>query len=226
MKDNDVIPHKDEEFDIFQSILYSAVSPNLTAFGIPTTSFNTITTLKAVWDTAWATARNKKKRSGSDVETKDTARASYVSAIRLFIKQWLAFNTNISDSQRIAMGLHVYNKKRTPASDPDTTPLMVAQHGNGGTILILFKQQPGADGTKRKGKPDKIARFEFCYTTGTTAPKGPEECLLFASATRSPLELNFTSVDSGKWLYGYGRWINTRNKPGKWTTEYVSIHIL
>ena len=54
---------------------------------------------------------------------KDDARELYEKALRIFIKQWLAFNTHVSDKDRDLMGLTVKTNTHTPATKPTTVPM-------------------------------------------------------------------------------------------------------
>ena len=49
----DYMPTSDAGFDIFQDNFINGVQPKLMLWGIPTTEFNALTSLRIAWNMAW-----------------------------------------------------------------------------------------------------------------------------------------------------------------------------
>ena len=212
-----LIPIKDLVFDLWQNIFYALVQANLALWLIPVSMFNLLTPFKTEWDAAWAIAKNKDNRSKSDVARKNQARKKYIAALRTFIAACINYNPLISDEMRTELGLPPHDKTRTHAPIPDSTPLVELVHGKGNNVIILMKQQTLAEGDSHpRSKPEHVHHMDFCYKI---------ECNKLISITRTNYILNFTLNESGKRLYAFGRWVNTRNQPGAWTPMYITIVI-
>jgi len=221
------IPLTDGAFNAWQVNFISVLQDNLDSWGIAESQITPLYTLQTAWTTAYTAGGKGAKgvRSSQQVKAKNMARKSYVSSIRAFVKQWITGNTAVTADQRVALGVALPVTHRTPAPVPATVPVIAAEQSSGTQIILSFKQQPGQDGNSRRGKPPHVGRLEFCYKVGDPAPASVGDCNLLASATRSPLKLNFDYPDAGKKMYGFGRWVNTRNQPGPWTPAPVMVVI-
>ena len=225
----DYIPVEEEKFDTFQSNLFTYISAHqpgtANPWGYPQQRVNTLGSLKGAWDAAWAVAKNKGNRTAGDVQAKDDARDLYEPEIRQFVKEFLKNNLLITNEERVEMGIPVPDTDSGPVPVPVTVPAIEMESGAGSQIVIHFKPFPETPGSDSKGKPKGISRMEIVYKIGTPAPQNPDECNKFDSATRTPKRIDFNPADSGKRVYFFFRWVNTRNQPGPWTDEADSIVI-
>lgn len=217
MLKHDVIPEKDEDFDKFQLILIAMVQANAVAWNIPAAIITAILPHKTNWDAKWAVAKNKATRTSTDVQAKKDARAAYEPALRSLISGGLANNPYVTNEQRVEMGLNIRDKNPTPRPKPATKPdVTLKAHGNT-QIMVTYEQEEGTEGdTRPRAKPEGVARMELVYKIGDPAPVSANDCPKTVSITRSPYKLNFEPADSGKKLYAFARWVNTRNIPGDW----------
>ena len=110
---SDYIPSKDANFNIFQGNLIVIVQANATAWGILAADVTALVAAQLLWTTAFAKASNKLNRTSADVQAKDDARKVFEKALRNFIRQWIANNAKVPDSERERMGVTVKIITRT-----------------------------------------------------------------------------------------------------------------
>jgi hypothetical protein len=226
MSSNDIIPAKDIDFNDWQNKFYTRVQANLTAWGIPSWAFNPLTPLKMEWDASWLIAGDKKNRNSGDVARKNAAYKKYVAGLRTFMAACITYNPLISDEARTELDLPIHDKELTPAPVPGTTPKVETHAGFGNQIIVRYEQTGFGEGsTKFRAKPPHVHHMEFRYKIGGPPPASPSDCGETELISKIPYKINFNSTDSGKTLYWYARWVNTRNQPGPWTHVYASIVI-
>jgi len=210
----DYIPAKDESFDVFQSNFIASVQPKLITWSIPTTEFTALTTLQTAWNTAWNKAKNKDTRSRADVQAKKEARKAFQSALRKFVRQWLAFNSKVTDADREALGLKVKDIEPTPMPVPDRAPDITID-----AIKHLSHKLRLTDPANphTQSKPKGVRAIQVFRFVGTSAPTDVSEYQFVGDATRFLFESKFTLADVGKTAYYLARYVNTRGIPGNWS---------
>ena len=203
----DYIPRADAGFDIFQANFMPYVQPKLATWSIPSAEFAPLTALRTAWNTAWDKAKNKDTRSRADVQTKRLARRAYQAALRKFIKQWVAFNSKVSDADREALGLKVKDVEPTPMPVPDRAPditIDAIKH----LSHKLRLTDPANPHTQSKPKGTRAIQI-FRYF-GDNAPADIAQYQFVGDATRFLFESKFVLADVGKSVWYIARYINTR----------------
>ena len=213
-----LIPVKDSVFDLWQSFLYTRVQANLALWLIPVAIFNTLTPYKTEWDAAYLICKDKSTRSKSDVARKNAARKAYVTALRAFIAGCLNYNPLISNEMRTEIGLPIHDKTHSAAPIPADVPMVEVVPGRGNIVTVNYIIATGDEGShSRRKKPPHVHHMDFCYKVGSPAPVTPTDCNNTLVISKVPYKIFFTSNDTGKTLYYFARWVNTRNQPGPWT---------
>jgi len=215
----DYMPTGDAAFDIFQLNLMSIVQPKLTTWSIPTTEFTALTTLQTAWNTAWDKAKNKDTRSRADVAAKKAARKAYQSALRKFVRQWLAFNSKVSDADREALGLKVKDVEPTPMPVPDRAPDITID-----AIKHLSHKLRLTDPANphTQSKPKGVKSIQVFRFIGSAAPSDVSQYQYVGDATRFLFESKFVLADVGKSVWYIARYINTRGIPGPWSNSVTA----
>jgi len=211
----DFIPTNDAEFNLWQGNLVSFTEPQLESWGILASDFATLNKAQDVWVEGYTPAEIKSARNGGDVQGKDDARVLYEKALRIFIKQWLAFNTRVSDKDRDLMELTVKNEARTPVSKPTTAPVGKIDFSNRLQHKIHFVDQATPT---RKAKPAGVRGCEVWVKYDGAAPTGPSELSYVSTASRTPCVATIESKYAGKIAYYMLRWVNTRGESGPWSS--------
>jgi len=212
---SDYIPGKDVDFNLWQENLVSYTEPQLETWGILASDFTTLKTAQGVWVEGYTPAEIKSARNGGDVQGKDDARELYMKALRLFVKQWLAFNTRVSDKDRDLMGLTVKTNAYTPATKPTTVPVGKIDFSNRLQHKIHFVDEATPT---RKAKPAGARGCEVWVKFDGAAPTGPSELSYVSTASRTPCVATIESKYAGKIAYYMPRWVNTRGEFGPWSS--------
>ena len=231
----DYIPQSDADFDIFQDNFIAGVQPNLGDWDIPNAEFSALQDLQTAWNDAWAKAKNKDTRSRADVQAKNDARDTYESGLRKFVKEWLAYNSKVSDAERESLGLTVRDTQPTPSPVPDRAPditLDEIRHLSH-TLRLTDPANPHT-----QAKPKGVREIEvFRYIVPQkTEPKPPEpqpknepssspptdidQYRFVGNATRFLYTVEYTLEDVGKTVWYIARYVNTRGESGPWSEPF------
>ncbi|MFZ1611489.1 MAG: hypothetical protein WAT52_10495, partial [Chitinophagales bacterium] len=222
MLKHDIIPPQDIEFNIFQEVVVSTSTTNMLGWNIPAANLSNLQVLQTAWAAAWLVAKDRGNRSKAQVMAKTVARKQYEAALRPFVQQWVQLNSAVTNADRVSMNIKPRDKTRTKIPAPSTLPMVEIMPGNGSTLLLNFRQQPEANGSSRRGKPEGAASCEFYYKVDGDAPASPADCPMRIMATRSPVMLNFDSGMSGRRIWTYSRWMNATGQGGQWIINAVS----
>jgi hypothetical protein len=171
------------------------------------------------WAAAFQAAEDPQTRTKATVKEKQEARENYESALREFIKAWLAYNPEMSDADRENFGLPVHDTKPTPAPPIESRPELevgfkeIQKH-------VLTARDTGSKGA---GKPAHAAGFEIWRKVGDPAPADDTDFQLVVQAPHSPYALTYTKAESGLRAYYRVRWVNTRGVPGPWSETMSAV---
>jgi len=217
---SDYIPSNDAQFNIFQGNLITIVQANATAWGILAADVTALVASQTTWTTPFAKASNKLNRTAADVQAKDDARRVFEKALRNFIRQWIANNAKVPDSERERMGVTVKSNTHTPVAVPTSSPVGVVdfsvrlQH----TIHIADENS-----VQSKAKPDGVHGCEIWTKVDGAPPKDASELTYVATTTHTPHVKNFAGADGGKPAHYWLRWVNTTGKTGPWSSTVTAL---
>jgi hypothetical protein len=219
-RNTDYVPAKDGELLFWVKNLFTDVELNAMRWGLNPSSWMHINPpLIMTYDVALAKALNP-NRGAADVLEKNEARDILKTAVRKYVKEFLEYNSLISDDDRKRMGLPVHDPRPTPVHDPDTIPVVTVKVIAPGALEFHVVDSKSG----KKAKPAGIHGFEFRWLVADTAPTDWEQLIHSSFSTRTPLKITFSGNDRGKTLYFALRWENTRGVKGLWT-EIISTII-
>jgi hypothetical protein len=214
------MPQNDNTFDILQNNVYTATTANATKWMIPAKAITALDTPRARWKAAITIFRNPATRTTAATQEKNDAKAEYVADLRPFIQGQIMHNPQVTDSERLSMGLPVYDRTSTPAHKPTSRTetevdfSQIAKH----TLRVRDSELKGA------GKPEHVIGFEIWRKVGGDVEPAIEEMQLVTMATRSPHTLEYLSTERGQLVWYVTRWVNSRGEKGPWG-EVVSAII-
>jgi len=211
----DYLPAGDAEFNLWQGNLVSFTEPQLVPWGIPASDFTTLKTVQGIWIEGFAQAKVKTNRDAGDVQAKNDARKLYQQSLRTFVKQWLAFNTRVSDRDRELMGVTVRKGTRTPRPKPATAPLGKIDFSKRLQHSVYFVDQATPT---RRGKPVGIYGCEVWIKIDGAAPVEHSELTYIATSTRTPCVVTIEGKYAGKTAFYWLRWVNTCGETGPWSS--------
>jgi hypothetical protein len=217
MKSKDYIPGADDAFDMLQTNIMNTVSTKVIPWQIQQSLISDLSVLATRWTTAYTAYRNTALRTPAVTQEKNDARKAYVSALRNFIQGQLMRNVKVTDADRRAMGLPVYDRTPTTPGVPTSRPETEVDFSQMAQHVIHVRD----DETKSTAKPEHVAGFELWRKIGGDTTPSFEEMQLVEQVPRSPHALTYTYADRGKNVWYLTRWVNTRGEKGPWS-EYVS----
>ncbi len=225
MSNKDILPQAEELFNEWQQNFSKVLSANVPDWGIPLDAVDGLNKLKQPYEDAYAVANKGKSttRTSQQVKAKRMATAAYKDGLRLFIRQYLAFNEKVTDDERVALKITVRDGSRTRSSAPVTIPDHFCEPLNAGRIRITVRQQPSADGRSRRGKPDDAGAIDLAIWVGPNCPASPDDIPDKRRFTRSPITLEFDYTDAGKTMICFARWVGKGQQLGRWTEAIEEV---
>jgi len=217
---SDYIPKSDADMNVWQGNMVEIVETNLIAWGILTEDFTVLKAKQSTWTTDYAKASNKQNRTAADVLAKDEAYNNYVGVIRPFVAQWLANNNKVTDSDRTRMGLTVKSGTRTAVAKPTTCPVGTVDFSVRRQHTINFSDEASP---RSKAKPEGVHGCEIYMKLDGDAPKEVSEMTYVATDTATPYVLTFDGAKTGKTIYYWLRWVNTRGECGPWSSTMSAM---
>ena len=209
----DYIPGSDGAFEAWEGVFVTYVVANAAALGVDAFTVTTLTTAQTSWTSALVGHGTAQASAESARQTKDDARDGLESKIRSLVRQ-MQSNPAVTDTQRQAMGITVYDATRTAAPSPTTRPVVTVDSSQRLRHVIAFADE--ATPTK-KAKPAGVMGAELWVKIGDPAPTGPGELSFLSVDTRTPYTADFDGADGGKTAHYMLRWTNTRGEKGPWS---------
>ena len=217
---SDYIPFSDAKFDLFQENLVETVVSKAIPFGIPETEIEVVVAKQTVWKAAYPKASNKQNRTPNDVLAKVIAHDEFVNVIRPFVAEWLTNNSKVSDIDRAGMGLTVRSGTRTPVPKPTTSPVASIDISQRKQHSIRFSDE---NTPRSKAKPEGVHGCEIFMKVDGEAPKVISELMYQTTCTASPYVVTFDGTQTGKVVYYWLRWVNTRGECGPWSITINAV---
>src|SRR6187551_1650100 len=117
---SDYIPSREDQFFNWQGNLLNVLTNAPPAWNLPPQAITDLTELQTPYMEAYGLANSGKKatRTIQQVKEKQDMQSLYEKSIRQFVKQFLAFNPAISNSDRSQLGLPELKPGRTPSPTP------------------------------------------------------------------------------------------------------------
>jgi len=226
MSKTSYIPRIDEDFDSWQKSFMTITVANATSWGIPPAEVTALTTLQTSWTTAFAAGGKGQKttRTSQQTKAKTVARKAFEKPIRVFVKRWIAVNPLVSDAQRIALRVTVFDTVRTREGRPASIPDVNISYARGGQLVFKFRQEADATtGKSKRGKPAGVHGMKIYYKLNDPSPVTADDCNKSQTFTRSPGRLVFSPADAGKKFYAFCCWINSRQEEGPFTQLLIAV---
>ena len=209
----DYIPGADGAFDSWQDVFVAYVVANAVAVGVDPADVTALTGVQATWTSSYPAHGTAQANAQSMRQFKDDARDALESSIRSLARQ-LQTNPAVTDAQREAMGLTVYDATRTAAASPTTRPVVTVDAGERLRHVIAFADEATPT---RKAKPKGVMGAEIWVKIGDPPPVDPSELSFLSVDTRTPYTADYDGADGGKTAHYMLRWTNTRGEKGPWS---------
>jgi hypothetical protein len=208
----DYIPAGDSELVSWTQNLITYARDNAAEMDVDVAHIAPLDPLLLKFSLALAKAKGP-NRGKVDTQEKDDARDALVAAIRTFVMGYVMHNPAVTNSNKLAMGLHVHDPNHTPKPVPHTVPEVEVKRPDAMVLELHFRDE----GSTKRGKPKDVNGVKISYGLLDTPPASAEDLPHSVFDTKSPFTMRFQESDLGKTFYFALRWENPRAEPGQWT---------
>jgi hypothetical protein len=189
--------------------------------GFPMDAYELLKALQEDFSAKYKIATTTATRTKLTIDDKDAAREAFVSATRGLVKSYLAFNPQITDTDRDGLGITVPKDTRTPAPIEEVPPSVSIDTSILRVVKIFFS--PKGEKKKSAAKPPGQHGVEILYCVGAKPADAIDQMGRSVFSTHSPVKLVFTDAQRGQVLSFVIRWENTRGQKGEWS---AIIHVI
>ena len=213
----DYIPQKDSELVAWSANFTEQVAANAEAWEIPAADVAALQTANTAFAALHAKADSPAKNT-IIVSEKNAARKTLVEKIRA-LADFRLKNPVITDTQRVAMGLHVRDTTPTTIDVPKTHPDLTLEAADSRSVKGKFHDHGSANNARPYGTNGAVIIFAVL----ATPPAGTDDLIHSVLATRTPHIFNFSEEERGKTVYAAACWQNEKGQKGPWSDIVKAI---
>jgi hypothetical protein len=207
----DYIPHAFNALFNWLVNFTGYLTENLSRFGIADSDLTALDAEIEAFKTAHAKAEHPNAGKADRLDRKEKAKA-VTKSVRGFVNEHLRYNHNVTDEDRVKLGLNVADSKPTAATKPETWPVATVNIAGPRMLRLDWHDSQSAS----KAKPAGVHGCEIRYAILDAPPVSTEDLMRSEFSTRSYLVLTFDESQRGKTVYLCLRWENSRGEKGPW----------
>lgn len=218
----DYIPDTAAEYEIWLDNLIAYATTNQTELRLSADDLAPLQESRDAWQEALEAYRVAQATAEIAQQTRNDRRRLTETRARALV-QMLQANPDLTDPQRVALGITVRSNTRTAVAAPTTRPIPRLEQSGRLRHTIHFADETTPN---RRAKPQGVRGCQIWVYVGETPPTRPEETFRYLGTdTRTPYLSEFDPEDGGEQAHYYLRWVNTRDEPGPWS-DAISGSIL
>lgn len=208
------IPDDDAGANVWLKNFAGGIAADPAAVGLSPTDAATLTALAEAYAAALKKANDPPQRNAVTIAEKDEARNAAISTARMYAMQIKA-NRGIDDPKKIALGIHVGPRNRTPIGAPLNEPLLDIVGSYSGRHTLRFHDAATPKSSRKAWGATHLLVFA---AIGDDAVDDPEEARLVGAITRQPFDVTFEAGrHAGKTATYFGRWLTAKGLMGPWS---------
>jgi hypothetical protein len=219
MNNSDYIPRQDGRFLEWVKFLFAYVIAHAEAWGLNPASWAAITTSTTEFETAYHKSQEP-NRGKADVKAKNTIRDKLKKLVRQYVKEFLEYNSRITDEDRERMGLPVHKTTHTPSEVAQDAPDSDVDSSVPGRLTIHFFEKGS---NHKKSKPPGQHGARIAWMISDVEPAKWSDLIHSTTDTNSPHTLEFEKDQRGKTVFYALCWENTRGMTGPWSVMQNAI---
>jgi hypothetical protein len=188
------IPGPEAKFNDWQDNFVTRVVAS-TTWGLTPLDKSALQAAQTPWTGAYAVGNIEADPTSSQRQAKRDARKAYQKSVRTFIKSKINNNTAVTNADRDALGLTVYDNTRTKKPVPNYAPFVKVE-----TIAHLLHRLRITDPNNplTRSKPAGASGMRVYIYIGTAAPTDFSMYTFYGIATRFLYDIAFSGSDVGK----------------------------
>lgn len=203
------LPSKEADLFNWLANFEGLVTADFAQYGITQPQSLSLTGLFDNYRAAYETAIEPSTRTRPAVAAKNTSRDALVLEVRRLVSI-IDGQANVSDAQRLALGLKVRDIESTPVPRPATAPMIeiVSTVGNTATIRLF-------DSNGRRRKPDGVIGATVFSFVGANAPSEESAWKFEGNLSKTTEVVAFAqSLPPGTKVWFTAFWYNRRAESG------------
>ena len=221
MHNPDFIPEKDRTFLTWIINFLKQLNGMLSRIGFPGNEYQTLSSQSNDFSAKLTMAEEPVSRTRVTVKNKNDARNLLEKTVRRKIKEYINFNSTVTDGDREALGLPVYKTTRTRSPIATEAPGVEVDTSVIRRLTIRFFRHGGSH--NRANPPGQIG-VEIRHAILDHPPASVDELIHSSFDTCTPFILDYDESQRGKVVYICLRWENTRGEKGPWS-EIIAVVI-
>jgi hypothetical protein len=218
----DYIPAGEAAFNAWQANFVTRTQAGGAGWGLLPADIAALVAEQALYIPAYAAGNIEADPSPSERQAKRDAQRLYTQFIRNFVKTKLNINTAVTNADREALGLTVYDTERTPTPPPAFAPQVVVDK-----ILHLVHRLriTNPNTPESQAKPADAVGMRVYIYIGTVAPASIFDYEFKGIATRHLYTVEFTAADIGKraWYIALYEGMRGQKGPQSASTDAIII---
>ena len=169
----------------------------------------------------WMNKCGEPNHGSLDISAKNDARKKVEREIRAFVQGVLARNPNVTDLDREAMGLHVYDTIPTTVNVPKVRPMVKIVYKGAG--LLELHITPEADISEDR-RPYYGCKIQFdLFHADAPAPETRDVLNKGIFTRRKKEPFVFQPEESAKRMYFCARYENSKGQAGPWSNIMSAV---
>jgi hypothetical protein len=219
MSNPDFIPSSDRKFEAFASNFMGYADDKVASWNVPQDKFDALKLLYITFAANYKKASEPETRTPSAIVGKTDSRKAFEKAQRILIKTYITYNPDVTNADRVCLGLPIHKNTRTPVKIPTKYPAFFVDT----SVLRLIKIHFYDDETLRKAKPEGVRGAEIRWAILDEPPIKENDLTQSVFDTHTPHTLVFNENHRGKTIYLCLCWENTRGQKGPWSDIQAAI---
>jgi hypothetical protein len=216
------IPSAPALFDGFQAVLAASCVTNAATWNLPSELVASIAAMKSEWDAAYALAANRNTSSPAVTAARNALFLDYRDLADRVMHDYIVGNSEVSEADKTAFGIHLRNRSRTRAARPSTVPVLEIDNRSIYAHRIDFHD---SDTPHTRSRATSAAYCELWYKIGGPPPASPEDTTVETSFTKSGQVIRYGNDEAGATVYYFARWVNRKGEKGPWS-QMVSALVI
>lgn len=209
MAEQPAIPPRDADFDTWLLNFSTLLTAAPATYGLVAGDATAVAGKYTTWHAAYLLATNPATRTSPNVAAKDNARADAEQTVRSYYRR-IQTNDNVTDANKVAIGVKVLPTTNTPIVVPDSFPQLSLRSSTPGRSIITYQDSVLTSG---KAKAPGAVGIEVVASVGTAIAVDPDSAPPKTIVTKSPFALRWDAGQSTKVATVWGRYL-TRSGVG------------
>jgi len=201
------IPNKDSLLDAWAENFSSLISASPGRYGLTAGDASTIAAAVGGFDSAYQVCTSPTTKTAAAVSTKNTQRTLMLATVRPYAQE-VSNNPGVASADKVALGLNPKTSKPQPITAPASNPVLTLGGLSPGHAIIRYRDS--AASVSVKAKPYGVTGCVLSVSASATAITDPTKLGSGPTLTKTPDNVDLSSLGSGVTVYLAARWVTQK----------------